>query len=71
MEACTTLGLKQSTVSALQINSSTPNQSQRRRMVPKFPGSPTPSTARVMGEGGTIGGSGISKTPKKGLGVLK
>ena len=45
--ACTTLGLYTSTVSLLQIISSMPNQSAMRMMVPRLPGSCTPSSTSV------------------------
>ena len=45
--ACTTLGLKASAVSGLQIMVLMPNQSAIRIMVPKLPGSWTPSRANT------------------------
>ena len=45
--ACTTLGLKQSAVVSEQTMSWMPNQSQRRMIVPRLPGSWMQSRAKV------------------------
>ena len=54
MVACTTLGLKTSTVSGEANTASIPNQSAMRRMVPRFPGSRMPSSARKRPDEGSL-----------------
>ena len=46
MEACTTFGWKASAESSESQTPAAPNQSANRTMVPKLPGSRTPSSTR-------------------------
>ena len=69
--ACTVLGLYRSTVSGEHTTSRTPNQSAVRTIVPRLPGSRTPSRASTTRPGEKSGSPhcGISHTASTPSGV--
>src|SRR5690606_4546650 len=67
---CTTFGLYTSTVSRLQSKCSIPNQSHKRIIVPRFPGSRTSSNATISPLSGIGDVFFCSKMAKQVLGVV-
>src|SRR5574343_1359870 len=69
--ACTTFGLYTSTDSSEQNKVLIPNQSHKRIIVPKLPGSRTSSNATINPFSSNVTAVGILKVAKQVFGVIK